>query len=432
MAIKTDKCGVPTRNAGGRPSLVPRVIADVRHYIGEHALLQGDRLPAEPDFASMLDVSRMTLRKAMGQLVDEGLLERKPGAGTVLTRAWSRTVGVVFSRRMLDAPERGFSRWTINEARHWLESHGIAMRMLMCDDDGQLDPEAVVAIQGHAVDGVLLRHSRGRRQTCRRLSAAGIPVVGLMAYPEDPGTEYWVSVDPGQGQEFIALARRGHKRAALAGSAFREYGYPQEHAMELGRRCSISIDVETLTRLPQQDSYDFTTEGRELAETWWALPDPPQALVFNNHYICRGFQYQLIENGLAAADMPDMSVGEAREFVLDLPCPVIRIQREFTPVVHQACEMLVRLLQGLPVNPKDVVIGTRWREVTGALPKPSDRKKELATASASPWRYPEPQWSLFGKENRPLPNAQPETISKLSYRTVPNKHPCKQHTGATT
>ena len=42
----------------------------------------GDRIPSERELASQFDVSRMTLRQAIQTLVDEGILERRVGAGT--------------------------------------------------------------------------------------------------------------------------------------------------------------------------------------------------------------------------------------------------------------------------------------------------------------------------------------------------------------
>ena len=38
--------------------------------------------PSERDLCETFDVSRMTVRQAITLLVDEGILERKPGSGT--------------------------------------------------------------------------------------------------------------------------------------------------------------------------------------------------------------------------------------------------------------------------------------------------------------------------------------------------------------
>jgi GntR family transcriptional regulator len=49
------------------------------------ALRPGDRLPAEPQLADELDVSRPTLREALRSAEDAGLVVRRPGVGTVKT-----------------------------------------------------------------------------------------------------------------------------------------------------------------------------------------------------------------------------------------------------------------------------------------------------------------------------------------------------------
>jgi GntR family transcriptional regulator len=49
------------------------------------ALRPGDRLPAEPDLAAELDMSRPTLREALQTAEDSGLVVRRPGLGTVKT-----------------------------------------------------------------------------------------------------------------------------------------------------------------------------------------------------------------------------------------------------------------------------------------------------------------------------------------------------------
>ena len=44
----------------------------------------GQKIPAERELAASFDVSRMTLRQAIQALVDEGILERRVGSGTVV------------------------------------------------------------------------------------------------------------------------------------------------------------------------------------------------------------------------------------------------------------------------------------------------------------------------------------------------------------
>jgi DNA-binding FadR family transcriptional regulator len=65
------------------------VSAEVAAYLEERItssdLRPGDRFPAERDLAQSLSVSRASLREAMRELENKGLIERTPGRGTVVT-----------------------------------------------------------------------------------------------------------------------------------------------------------------------------------------------------------------------------------------------------------------------------------------------------------------------------------------------------------
>lgn len=56
--------------------------AAIRERIHDGTLAPGQKLPAEPELAASLGVSRATLREALRSLAEDGYLSRKPGAGT--------------------------------------------------------------------------------------------------------------------------------------------------------------------------------------------------------------------------------------------------------------------------------------------------------------------------------------------------------------
>ena len=49
--------------------------------IEEHVLQEGERLPSEAELCAEFDVSRITVRRAVDELVEEGVLERRQGKG---------------------------------------------------------------------------------------------------------------------------------------------------------------------------------------------------------------------------------------------------------------------------------------------------------------------------------------------------------------
>jgi GntR family transcriptional regulator len=58
------------------------VYSTVRDWIYQGSYKPGERLPTEEELCQMFDVSRITTRKAVDMLVDEGLVVRQPGRGT--------------------------------------------------------------------------------------------------------------------------------------------------------------------------------------------------------------------------------------------------------------------------------------------------------------------------------------------------------------
>lgn len=78
------------------------VVRQVEELILKGILQPGKRLPSERELASRLDVSRPSLRDAIGQLQEAGLLIAKPGAGIfvadVLGSAFSPALLALFSR----------------------------------------------------------------------------------------------------------------------------------------------------------------------------------------------------------------------------------------------------------------------------------------------------------------------------------------------
>jgi len=67
-------------------SLVEIASEDLRMMILKGDLAPGSQLPSEPDLAKALQVSRSTLRASLSSLQLRGLIVRKPGVGTFVTR----------------------------------------------------------------------------------------------------------------------------------------------------------------------------------------------------------------------------------------------------------------------------------------------------------------------------------------------------------
>lgn len=65
-------------------SLPDRLSIDLERLILDGTLAPGDRLPSERELAEHLGVSRVSIRQALHELESGGLIDRKPGRGTIV------------------------------------------------------------------------------------------------------------------------------------------------------------------------------------------------------------------------------------------------------------------------------------------------------------------------------------------------------------
>lgn len=79
---------------------------NLRDHIASGAIDQGGALPSERDLSELMGMSRVTVRKGIDKLIEEGILFRKQGSGTfVATRI--EAPGAVLSSFSHDARARG-------------------------------------------------------------------------------------------------------------------------------------------------------------------------------------------------------------------------------------------------------------------------------------------------------------------------------------
>jgi len=81
----------------GRPSLVDGAELALRNWLAPGRYRQGDRLPPEHEVATMLGVSRGTLRSALRRLEETGEIVRRQGSGTFVGRV---TMPTAFDERL--------------------------------------------------------------------------------------------------------------------------------------------------------------------------------------------------------------------------------------------------------------------------------------------------------------------------------------------
>ncbi|RLE32344.1 hypothetical protein DRJ58_05470 [Candidatus Acetothermia bacterium] len=84
----------------------------IRTWIESNRLQPGDKIPTERELSRLLGVSRLTVRQAIAELVEEGLLYRVQGSGTYVAEAEASTLHAL-------VPEREWIRYLLQaESRY--------------------------------------------------------------------------------------------------------------------------------------------------------------------------------------------------------------------------------------------------------------------------------------------------------------------------
>lgn len=92
-AVISQKLPLFTANEDSADPLYAQVAAHLRQVVDDGLLLSGDKLDGEIGLAERWGISRETMRRAVGELVGQGVLLRKHGVGTQVAPrpGWSST-----------------------------------------------------------------------------------------------------------------------------------------------------------------------------------------------------------------------------------------------------------------------------------------------------------------------------------------------------
>jgi DNA-binding FadR family transcriptional regulator len=128
------------QNVGVQGGLVDRVVNEIQRVIMSGQLEPGMKLLPERELADELGVSRTVVREAVRILVAKGLLETKPGVGTLVRKVTSDQIVEPLSL-LLQSQEEGISIEHLHQVRRMLEVEiaGLAAMQATEEDIAELE-----------------------------------------------------------------------------------------------------------------------------------------------------------------------------------------------------------------------------------------------------------------------------------------------------
>lgn len=232
------------RRDGGRALAYVRLRQALLATLESGALQPGQSLPGERELAAQLALSRVTVRKAIGGLVDDGILTQRQGAGTFvaerIVKSFSRLTGFTDD----------------------LRARGMRPRVKFLErSTGTVNPEEALAL--HLSPGarvVRLRRLRFAADKPLAVESSAVPLA-ILRDPRKVTLSLYDALEklgcrPTRALQRVRAVALGAADAALL---HLETGNP---ALEIERRAFLDDGrvVEFTRSLYRADAYDFVAE----------------------------------------------------------------------------------------------------------------------------------------------------------------------------
>jgi DNA-binding LacI/PurR family transcriptional regulator len=292
-------------------SLWETVARSLRDRIEAGELPPGSRLPSQRDLCKEYGVSRITVRRALTHLADDGVIHTRTGQGTFVSKRkpandvrLTKSVGLVL---------RELSNPFFVEVAGGIERHAFdrGFSLLFSNTSGQegKEEQQIAHFRDLGVDGMIvasMTNEENPPEPVLRMHEAGFPYV-LISYVDNPAYRY-VGVDHEEGG---ALA--GHY---LYQCGYRSFGYlgaePSNVLGAVRRRGFLRGLEESGAALPDALTLDINLEerwdvnrfekGYLAADTFLSAPVRPEAMFVYNDRAAYGFIKRLQESGLHIPD----------------------------------------------------------------------------------------------------------------------------------
>ena len=274
MALSADKSGGTTIYAA--------LAEKLREKIRAGHLAPGDLIGSEHELSRQENISRMTVRKASDLLIQEGLLERRPGKGLYVAGSptLANSIVQIVAGNLMWETAMQLARGVQQSA----STYGIHVQLYDAHGDVDLDLQVIDQLPTTKIKGAViisLHNPRFSAAICR-LHASGFPFVLLDQRMRDIEVSAVTADNYGggaaMGQHFVA---KGHRQVAFIGDliavtvqerlagfrdALAEAGVPLRRAM-----------IRDLTAGIERFG-DWSSNIRETTEQLMAAPDRPTAI----------------------------------------------------------------------------------------------------------------------------------------------------------
>ena len=301
-----------------------------------------DKLPGERILAKNLDLSYMTIRKAIAELVEEGLLYKNTTKGTFVsnnktTSKTTKNIGFFLDATIKESISSPYYSLIFNALEKEVKKKGY--NLILFSDFDDLNPFT----SSKKIDGVIINCFPRIEAKIQKLKKF-LPIVLLENIASDKSIPS-VTVDNFNSSSEAAkyLISLGHKRIGFISGLQDSSVCKERHA---GYVYSLeNSDIKVEKKLTTKGDYSFES-GEKAAKVLLSLPTPPTAIMCANDSMAIGAMKVIQQSGyiipkdISIIGFDDIEVS-SRVFP-SLTTIAVPIEK----IVAKAIEMLLSFIKG--------------------------------------------------------------------------------------
>ena len=322
------------------------------NWIKEHIALEkyqrGDRFYTEGELAAMFGVSRLTVRQAVGLLVNENRLERRRGSGTFVASGVERQAEAGRIIGVITAYTDYVFSGVLQSIETTLANHGYAMQLAFTLDQDELERQALASMLSSRLAGILYVHSKNviynpNIPLLKEIEKKGIPLIQLFSRSSYTKFPYIALDDVAAGKIAVDhLISAGHKEIAglfmsdTMQGILRYEGYARA-------LCGAGITPNPRHSLwfTQEESDSLFNGKSRLVER---LEGCTGLLCLNDFYACRMIKL-LEENGIYVPDDISIVSVDNSDLAEHGRVPLTSVEHPNEAIGVKAAENIVRLIK---------------------------------------------------------------------------------------
>lgn len=332
-------------------SFVPRYLQirdEILRRIDTGALATGDQIPSLREMCQEFSVSSITARRALLDLLNEGVVEKRGGLGVFVTgnrrhaRIYVLLIG--YSERMWRTRSGHFGQLVGGIASAAWE-HEATLTVVPAYETHKAATVFEQLLADSPIDGLLVRSAEELDPALlEKARRERVPTV-LIKRTSSDGSVSSVMPDACHAGQLAVdlLVRAGHRRIALVAATssidtYREHRRGFEEAM---LAAGLHIHPDYMLGVGPAFSENGKTGATELMQ----LADPPTAIVTNSDFIAVGVYDAAVELGLSIpGDLSVVSFDDV-EFAEHLSPPLTTVRLSYYDLGRVAAERLFATIE---------------------------------------------------------------------------------------